>query len=771
MNEKEIKIVIGSLLHDIGKVIYRDGQDKRNHSSSGFEYLKDTIKIDDNDILNCIRYHHGYALKNANISDDSIAYIVYMADNIAAAADRRKKDEEELGFEIYRALEPVFNILNKNDKKYYYEPKILNYESNVNYPIVDNNLFSKDLYLDIIENITANLKGIEWNEEYLNSLMEVLEANLSYIPSSTSNSELADISLYEHVKLTAAIACCIYQFMKDNGITNYKKYLLENGKEFYDESAFLLSTIDLSGIQNFIYTITTKNVLKTLRSRSFYLEILIEHIVDSLLTKIHLTRANLIYTGGGHAYILLPNTEQCKNIFDEFIGEVNNWFFEQFKVSLYLASGYVSCSCNNLKNEPIGCYTELYKDLSKILSAKKSNKYSAKQIKYMNVHIEFDHSRECNVCKNIGDVNNEGKCVFCESIEKFSKSILYDEFFSIISSESMDGVALPGGCYVVADTEKKLKERMLGDKFIRAYGKNKLYSGKHIASKLWVGSYSTGNTFEEFSKEATGINRIGVLRADVDNLGQSFVAGFNDEKNNDRYSTITRTAELSRHLSLFFKFYINKVLNNPTYIIGDKKKEGRNAAIVYSGGDDLFIVGAWNEIIGLAIDIRREFEKYTEGTLTLSAGIGIYNSNYPISVMADEVAEAESKSKEYTGKNAITIFDNKTYSWSVFEEKVLGEKYITIKDFFDENKDYGKGFLYNLLELLRNQEEKINFARYVYLLARMEPEKDSDEIIKQKYKNFSNKMLEWIHNDEDINQLETAIIIYVYLNREEEEQK
>ena len=57
------------------------------------------------------------------------------------------------------------------------------------------------------------------------------------------------------------------------------------------------------------------------------------------------------------------------------------------------------------------------------------------------------------------------------------------------------------------------------DYFVRSYSKNKLYTGKHIATKLWVGDYSTGSTFEEFAREAEGISRIGVLRADVDNLG------------------------------------------------------------------------------------------------------------------------------------------------------------------------------------------------------------------------------------------------------------
>ena len=60
--------------------------------------------------------------------------------------------------------------------------------------------------------------------------------------------------------------------------------------------------MDISGIQSFIYTIGEKGALKGLRARSFYLEIMMEHIVDELLEKLSLSRANLIYTGGGHCY-------------------------------------------------------------------------------------------------------------------------------------------------------------------------------------------------------------------------------------------------------------------------------------------------------------------------------------------------------------------------------------------------------------------------------------------------------------------------------------
>ena len=56
--------------------------------------------------------------------------------------------------------------------------------------------------------------------------------------------------------------------------------------------------MDISGIQDFIYTIHSENAMKMLRSKSFYLEIMMEHIIDSLLERLNLSRANLIYSGG-----------------------------------------------------------------------------------------------------------------------------------------------------------------------------------------------------------------------------------------------------------------------------------------------------------------------------------------------------------------------------------------------------------------------------------------------------------------------------------------
>ncbi len=789
MKDRDVKLVIGALLHDIGKVIYRQGMDRRKHSQSGYDFLKDEVKLEEKDILDAVLYHHADALKHARIEKDSLAYIVYIADNIASAADRRKTDTTDSGFETAMPLQSVFNILNGNQQEFYYQPKTLDINDGINYPGEEKKCFDEHFYSLIKENMQDNLRGLDWHPEYINSLLEVLEANLSYIPSSTAKNEMADISLYDHMKLTAAVASCIYGYLQEMKVTDYEKELFKEANSFYGKEAFLVYSVDISGIQDFIYTIASQNALKTLRARSFYLEIMMEHIIDCMLEEVHLSRANLIYSGGGHCYLLLPNTVAVKETVDNYMQKLNEWLTEQFQTALYVAGGYVSCSADALKNQPNGSYSQIFKELGSILSAKKMHRYTPKDIIKLNSQKYADYTRECKVCKRISKVGEDGECTICKAIEGFSKNILYDNFFTITLKKKEHGLPLPGGYYVETDNEKTLKHKMEEDDyFVRTYSKNKMYTGKHVSTKMWVGDYTTGKDAATFASEAEGIERIGILRADVDNLGHAFVAGFENEENLNRYVTLSRTATLSRQLSMFFKFYINKILAEPEYSISDKTPSVRNATICYSGGDDLFIIGAWNEVIELAVDIRRCFERYTQGTLTLSGGIGIYQPRYPISAIASEVAGLEEDSKNKPGKSAVTLLpdgqyhdlvnenricsiNDGTYSWREFEEEVIGEKYQVISRFFDYSEDRGKNFMYHLLELIRQRKEKISFARYVYLLSRMEPPKEALEEQKQSYREFSNKMYQWIKDEKDCRQLKTAINLYAYLKRDIKREK
>ena len=215
-----------------------------------------------------------------------------------------------------------------------------------------------------------------------------------------------------------------------------------------------------------------------------------------------------------------------------------------------------------------------------------------------------------------------------------------------------------------------------------------------------------------------------------------------------------------------------------------KDKRARKATVVYSGGDDVFIVGAWDDVIELSVDLREKFRRYTQQTLSISAGIGIYECSYPISAIAQETGDLESESKRMPQKNAVTLMSDGethiimvagkeekisdgTYNWEELRTEVLEEKYRALQEFFGEIDERGMSFLYRMLELIRGQEERINFARFVYLLSRLEPTEEGEK--KENYRKFSGKMCRWIQSEKDCRQLKTAINLYAYMNRKKGE--
>lgn len=656
-------------------------------------------------------------------------------------------------------LESIFNVLNGNNDRMFYQDRCLDdYTEDINYPVSQVDSHDQTEYRKkATERINAVLNEMVFSDVWLGKFFEILEPELTYMPGTLQDS---DISLYDQSKLCAAFALCL------------------NDSKNNDDESFLLYSMDFSGIQDFIYTIQSKGVLRTLRARSFYLEILMENAIDDVLEDIGLSRINVLYSGGGHCYMLLPNGEEIIEKLEVRNRNLNDWLIDTFDISLYVGHGYAICGANALRNMPEGSYSELFRNVSRMISSNKATRYNASQILRINNRRVEDHTRECSVCHRLDKLNSENVCSICNSIKNFSNDILYNNYFVI--DDDPIGIPLPGNKFLKgyksapADTAEKRSYRKRVSENEGSYG-------------LWIGDYTSFKTLEEMAesaKEKGCIDRIGIIRADVDNLGSTISTGFDKTVGGN----IMRTSALSRQLSLFFKSHINRILSHPEFNLGKTTLEkGRNATICYSGGDDLFIIGEWDDIIGLAVDISKSFNKFTQGTLSISAGIGIYDSKYPISRIAYETADLEDMSKNLPGKSAVTLLDDGnrhsvtdadehvfsvsdgTYTWAEFEDEVIGEKYNEISEFFSNSDTRGMSFLYKLLELVRNQTEKINFARFVYVLSRLEPCKEAEPEEKARYKHFADKLTLWIRDERDRRHLKTAMTLFAYMRRNEEE--
>lgn len=828
MKEKEI-LIKGALLHDIGKVCYRAIKKRINHSKLGGDFLEQYLKSNEETerLLNCVRYHHKDYLQKAKLDKNDLAYIVYEADNIASGMDRRENEGEEKGFDPKLNLDSIFSVFYSDKEiqvanKYPLIYKDIN--KAFNYPRKDISLATNSNYEALLNKIKSHFITKDINQISINQLLQIIEEGFSYVPSSTNRAEVCDISLYVHSKITSAVASCMKLYFDEQQIQDYKKYCFNSGsKIFRNEKIYLLVSGDISGIQDFIYTIPSKGALKTLRGRSLYIDLLLEEFIDEYLEQIGLSRANVLYSGGGHFYILAPNIEDTKKAIDKLQAKMNRWLMENIGINLYLAIGMAECSANNLmKSEAQG---NLFAIVNKKLKDDKTIRYSKDEdfLEYIfNVEKEKDTAKkECNICHNLVDKlwkynsDEEIACEFCLNLYKLGQDILTQDLVFVISEEKIDGGIKIFGkdkdLYMYAVNIEDID--MFKGKILRIYSKNNLLEND-LAIRLYLADYSAKNendevmTFDDLAKSSCktdkGIKRLGVLRLDIDDLGIAFSSGFVSDKDkiedNLRYATLSRYADLSKDISMFFKVAINKICagdltggvdfeEKAFNIFGIAKAPKRKVNIIYAGGDDLFLVGAWDEVLEVAIDINRAFKQFTNGKLTLSAGMAMFSPTYPISKMAEIAGLLVQMSKSKKDKNSIALFGMETnlkangqleckhiYTWEDFEMKVCKEKmnYLLARLSFDGDKfnklSVGKSLIYRLMDLIQlADEDKLNIARFAYVLARMQPKQDKDEQKRKVYEDFVSKMYQWINNNEDKKQLATALNLLVYYLRDKKE--
>ena len=588
----------------------------------------------------------------------------------------------------------------------------------------------------------------EFNQAQIDSLLNLFEATLSFVPSSTNTKEIADISLADHSRLTAAFALAIYDYLEDKGRHNYKEDLFTKASAFYEEEAFLLASFDLSGIQDFIYNIATSGAAKQLKARSLYLDFMSEYIADSLLDKLGLNRANLLYVGGGHAYFVLANTEKTVETLVQFEKDFNQFLLANFQTRLYVAFGWGSFAAKDIMSElnSSESYRQVYQKASRMISEKKISRYDYQTLMLLNRGGKSSE-RECEIChsvENLVSYHDQKVCDICRGLYQFSKEIAHDHFI-IIENEGLP--IGPNACLKGVAFEKLSQEA-----FSRVYVKNDYKAGTVKATHVFVGDYQCDEIYNyaalSKNENGLGIKRLAVVRLDVDDLGAAFMAGFS-QQGNGQYSTLSRSATFSRSMSLFFKVYINQFAS-------DKK-----LSIIYAGGDDVFAIGSWQDIIAFTVELRENFIKWTNGKLTLSAGIGLFADKTPIRLMAHQTGELEEAAKG-NEKDSISLFSSDyTFKFDRFITNVYDDKLEQIRYFFNHQDERGKNFIYKLIELLRNYD-RMNMARLAYYLTRLE--ELTRETDRDKFKTFKNLFYSWYTNkdDKDRKEAELALLLYIY---------
>lgn len=765
MNTKTI-LMYSALLHDVGKIVSRSSRDSRPYFQIGKEFMEKIPAFKSEPLLESIRYHRFDEIEKVKLANDSLAYIVAMANEIASVVDGKEGANMNTPSDENRKTLPlhsIFNIINRDDEAGINSSSSLSNSSNteneesafqtgvytfdlnktVRYPTTEKITYTMYDYKRLRKRMNNEWRKMSLlDESYFSSFLQWIETYWSYVPNDISEHSLLDISLYDHSKLTSAVAVCIYDFLTEKNITDYSSLLTSGEKNYFEEEMFLLTSLDMSGIQDFIYSISGKDALKSLRTRSFYIEVMLEVIIDELLRRLSLSRAHLLYTGGGHAYLLLPNTEHAQKSIAQFHNELRQWFIEEFTTDLSMSIAHVACTGYDLMNHS-GRYQTIWQQLTRKLSEKKAQKYTIDDIIALNSrHSEGE--RECREClRSDNELNGNQLCEICQQIINISNDLRDNDYF-VVSENGKLKLPFDQKLSVI---NKTIFEQLDidGARFFYTKNNESPVIRPNITANLWMCDYDFASQDPEmrslgiasYANRKRGVKRLGVLRADVDNLGMTFIQGIPKQ-----YQSLLRTTMLSRQLSMFFKYELSEIL------------EGAKITVIYAGGDDLFLIGAWDEIVTKAVGIRKRFKEFTLDRLTFSAGIGIFPAKYPVSRMAEETGILVDEAKQGE-KNKMTLWTiDKTYDWETFNRVILQEKLPIIRKTIEESEDHGRNFVFNMFQYF-NEANQINIARFAYSLARSNvPEQ------------YASLFFKWIRDEEARNHFITALGYYIYEIRE-----
>lgn len=565
-----------------------------------------------------------------------------------------------------------------------------------------------DKFID--EGKRLNLKNV------LEEIPYLLEKFTLTIPATTV--DRPDISLFHHSKSTAAIASCLYQLQLDDNFLDLifgeinnlpekpyddieKSQAIAEKSNQLSRKDFLLVGGDLSGIQNFIYSVTSEKALKGLRGRSFYLQLISEAVAKTILDEFKLLDANLLYSGGGNFFILLPKREDAKNRLNSLREKIDTILLKAHRGKLAVALSWIPVSYGDFFINFASLWNKVAIDQTISKKKKFVSLFSSEKLDsyWENIFGPFDMGGEnpaCSICgeeiirkektpeEEKAEIEAEKICSLCHSFADLSgeisragairvRKIDPKPWPSSLAELKYSDVLLALGFDCQFLSREKLEEAEERNKYFQGYLRINStdfagrFSGyKFIANKI-TGPTGQTLTLEDMARAAKGIKKWGLIRADVDHLGMTFTKGLGKDK------TISRLAMLSALLSLYFGArlnYLNLIEGGNSSEKTEKETylEAINYVYVaYSGGDDLFLLGPWSVLPHLAQKIHKDFNQFSCFRLTLSAGIFIApTEKFPIYQAAYEAGEAEHQAKK-EGRDRI-FFLNKAVDWTRFKE-------------------------------------------------------------------------------------------------------
>ncbi len=661
------RLQLAALLHDIGKFRQRRiAGPTVPHQKQGWEFVTEDFGgffyPCGDDLGDAILNHHNSPRQTKEIEKQ-----VTLADRLSAK--EREGDQREQEQSSHAALISIMSRLKIEGKP---QPPELRYNLNpldirreTIFPTKDGSA-NPNRYKELWDEFTRELRQLTGERGYQSADYQTLVALLHKytvrIPSATpwergAEQTVPDVSLYDHLRTTAAIAGCVHREILPDDLDSYLRQSAE-------KSLCTLLKGDISGIQKFLYQIQSEGASRELRGRSFYLQLLTEAIALWILRRFDLPITNLLLASGGHFYLLLPYGEAREQI-DALRAEIAEklWGAHREELSVVLAG--IRVTANNFDQ-----FSGRWKLVSEEIERQKQTKgRELTKEKMFNLLFTPHGERETDygfpelgrqlrdakylVTFEIPEQPIPDKPDWREIIRGFGS-----EVYPVDKPENKPAsptAATRGIVHRLNSTD------FLSDGILTNFRWGDLpvsYDFRLLPQVIPHRSDDTVADFDQLADASEGVKWLSVLRMDVDNLGALFRDGLGES------ATISRMSTLSESVRLFFEGYIPKLCRDY-----NDRHTPEILELIYAGGDDLFLVGGWSAAPQIARQVRDEFHAFVGGGhVTLSGGIAIEHKKYPLYQLADAAGDALDSAKGLRKEKDALTFLQKPMTWAKFNQ-------------------------------------------------------------------------------------------------------
>ncbi|WP_374088517.1 type III-A CRISPR-associated protein Cas10/Csm1 [Methylomicrobium lacus] len=520
------------------------------------------------------------------------------------------------------------------------------------------------------------------------------------IPAATAFNVRPDVSLYDHSRVTAALATALWRYHHERGDTGESAAeALQDPQKSWGENKFLLIQGDFFGIQDFIFASggeTGKRAAKLLRGRSFYVSLLTECAALKVLDALDLPSTSQVINAAGKFMIVAHDTPATREKLQQVQNALDAWFLEHSYGQAGVGLAWTEACCNDFRRNPVvgATPTSRHDD-----SRSPYRKLIDKLIRQMDVV----KNRRFNLC-----VNPDAPIVIEDFLDRFDntkgvckidgRSPATEPFEDVyIGGLAKDQIDI-GAWLAKPDKQRILITRdtlhMTSAVSIPIFGYHISFTGSEADKGKFGLEAKTGNLLRawDFSLPEKdpdralwngyarrNINAYVPIATEADKLEEAWdkYIGIEEaleigaaktlnhlacsdriQENQGKWIGISALSTLKGdvdNLGLIFEkglgndisfsktAALSRQMNNffTVYLPWFCRTEFKDSYTVFAGGDDFFLIGPWLSQIRLAGAMRQAFQRYVASNqeVHFSAGISTTKPGLPIAQLG-EMAEA-----------------------------------------------------------------------------------------------------------------------------------